>query len=330
MNDPRNPQRRNNPPPPPSLRASDSSSSKHPNSPLPPPPQPGRDASTRNPVPQPLSPTSLNPSGSGAALTEPVLGRGTFNTPQSYYGQLGELSAYNIPPGGPLVWNWSSPAEFGIFGTYYEPQGELSQELQAQIPPTIEFSNPIPVREPIAEEGTRNLSMNATLPSQSFPPLAAPLRRESLDTMNTRAGMKRKVNPDGNAPQTAQDQAPPKKPSISKASASSSHPQASRSTRSKVQEQDPDTPRDADAPTPTPTKGSDEGERAQTSTQNQVEAGPSTQERRIAELSSKLTTVLPAGKVFPIQISSELFRLSGASISSDEHPHTSRIILVSN
>ena len=31
----------------------------------------------------------------------------------------------------------------------------------------------------------------------------------------------------------------------------------------------------------------------------------------------KFTTVLPAGKVFPIQIGSELFRLSGASISSD-------------
>jgi len=38
--------------------------------------------------------------------------------------------------------------------------------------------------------------------------------------------------------------------------------------------------------------------------------------RRIAGLPN-FTTVLPAGRVFPIQIGSELFRLSGASISSD-------------
>ena len=63
--------------------------------------------------------------------------------------------------------------------------------------------------------------------------------------------------------------------------------------------------------------------------------------RRIVESPSG-HDVLPAGKVFPIQIGSELFRLSGASISSDgkcitrsgvvgtaltmlEHPHTSPI-----
>jgi len=40
------------------------------------------------------------------------------------------------------------------------------------------------------------------------------------------------------------------------------------------------------------------------------------QTRRIAGL-PKYTAVLPAGKVFPIQLGSELFRLSGASISSD-------------
>jgi hypothetical protein len=43
----------------------------------------------------------------------------------------------------------------------------------------------------------------------------------------------------------------------------------------------------------------------------------SSEARRVAEIAPHLTTVLPAGKVFPIQIGSELFRLSGASISSD-------------
>ena len=40
-------------------------------------------------------------------------------------------------------------------------------------------------------------------------------------------------------------------------------------------------------------------------------------DRKIAELSLRLTTVLPPGNVFPIRIGSELFQLSGASISSD-------------
>jgi hypothetical protein len=50
--------------------------------------------------------------------------------------------------------------------------------------------------------------------------------------------------------------------------------------------------------------------------------------RRIAETSGG--DFLPAGKVFPIQIGSELFRLSGASISSDEHPHIFRIFLANS
>jgi hypothetical protein len=40
--------------------------------------------------------------------------------------------------------------------------------------------------------------------------------------------------------------------------------------------------------------------------------------RKIAEISARLISpVLPAGKVFPIRIGSDLFQLSGASISSD-------------
>lgn len=38
---------------------------------------------------------------------------------------------------------------------------------------------------------------------------------------------------------------------------------------------------------------------------------------------AQATTSLPPEKVFPIQIGSELFRLSGASISSDgQYPHS--------
>lgn len=40
------------------------------------------------------------------------------------------------------------------------------------------------------------------------------------------------------------------------------------------------------------------------------------------KLNTDIPNILPHERVFPIQIGSELFRLSGASISSDEHPHT--------
>lgn len=66
-----------------------------------------------------------------------------------------------------------------------------------------------------------------------------------------------------------------------------------------------------------PSQGGEDNEQSKTSSSKQKETVDATQDRRIAEISAKLTTVLPAGKVFPIQIGSDLFRMSGASISSD-------------
>lgn len=226
--------------------------------------------------------------------------------------------------------------QFGDFTTFYEPQGELSQELQTQIPTTNEFSNPIPVRSPIVEEPGHITGMNSTLAGQTFAPPAAP-RRESADPMNTRAGMKRKA---GDTPQSAQDPPGPKRPSVSK----QSEYQAARTTRSRAQEQGTDNSQDGDVSNPS--QGGEDTERPKASSSKQKETVDLTRERRIVEISSKLTTVLPAGKVFPIQIGSELFRLSGASISSDgqywlpqlcthiltvlEHPHISRTILANS
>lgn len=43
----------------------------------------------------------------------------------------------------------------------------------------------------------------------------------------------------------------------------------------------------------------------------------STENRRVVEMAAHSSNMLPAGQVFPIQIGSDIFRLSGASISSD-------------
>jgi hypothetical protein len=120
--------------------------------------------------------------------------------------------------------------------------------------------------------------------------------------------MKRKA---GDTPQSAQDPPAPKRPSISKQSES----QAARTTRSRAQEQGTDNSQDGDVSNPS--QGGEDTERPKASSSKQKETVDLTKDRRIVEISSKLTTVLPAGKVFPIQIGSELFRLSGASISSD-------------
>jgi hypothetical protein len=41
------------------------------------------------------------------------------------------------------------------------------------------------------------------------------------------------------------------------------------------------------------------------------------QQRRIVEMAGMTPSILPAGRVFPIQVGCELFKLSGASIASD-------------
>ncbi|TID18077.1 btb poz domain-containing protein [Venturia nashicola] len=186
--------------------------------------------------------------------------------------------------------------------TFYDPQGERSQELQAQLPTTNDFSNPIPVRTPSAPDLANSTAINSTIATQTFASPAAP-RRESFDAMDTRAGIKRKAS---DAPQSALDPSPPKRTSVGK----QSEPQSARATRSTEQEQGADDSQDGDVSNPSQA-GDD------TPSLKRRETVDVIKERRIAEISAKLTTVLPAGKVFPIQIGSELFRLSGASISSD-------------
>jgi hypothetical protein len=210
--------------------------------------------------------------------------------------------------------------EFGEFSTFYEPQGELSQELRSQQPSSTDFSNPVPVRHesdhdvpdtPVATSQSMSLTSTASQaqvldPSASRPPVPAAV-------MNTRAGSKRKAESDASAPPSATDASPPKRLSMGKPFGPTSQQQVPRITRSQSAVQgegskDVDTPVAEDEPL----------QRSQSTSKKPVETALSTKDnRKIVEVSSRLTTILPAGKVFPIQIGSELFRLSGASISSD-------------
>merc|ERR1711881_8539 len=151
-----------------------------------------------------------------------------------------------------------------------------------------------------------------------------PGRGNGAPTITTRAGQKRKADArtgerrESIATAASSRQSPPtseqKRPSVSRPSVSSrAEPASPRVTRSQRQARDSEAEDDEDE---------EEQEQAQASTDSKpvppkLKQSDSSENRRVAEVAAHLTTVLPAGKVFPIQIGSDLFRLSGASISSD-------------
>ncbi|KAF2120181.1 hypothetical protein BDV96DRAFT_467492, partial [Lophiotrema nucula] len=230
---------------------------------------------------------------------------------------------YGFSPGGPLVWDWSNSIEFPDFANHYEPQGELVQELQNQNLPANDFSIPLPVtnadtavyQSPQPVQGTQN-------------PLSPPPRPPTRPAVQT--GMKRKAESEPNSAvsqalslSTEHQQNPSKRANKSRSSSSASITSPAVATVS-------DTRRSSTTQTTTAVAAPESANQtnATTSVENPRRKEPSkgtgpqgrvidvSKPRRILESPSGVDN-LPAGKVFPIQIGSELFRLSGASISSD-------------
>jgi hypothetical protein len=256
----------------------------------------------------------------------------------------GGFGGYNFSTGGPLVWDWNNSIEFSDFANHYEPQGELVQELQSQSDAANDFSIPLPVT---GNEAIFQASM-ATAQHPLSPPSKPPSRP------NVQTGSKRRhesepssaISQSGNFP-TEQLQKPPKRVNLSRSSSSASVTSptiapltdARRSSMTQI-------PITVAAPEPAAQPSSSTTTDAQKKKEPSKGTGPQgrvidvSKPRRVAE-SSGGPEVLPLGKVFPIQIGSELFRLSGASLSSDgrqplpitfctwttklrilEHPHT--------
>jgi hypothetical protein len=303
---------------------------------------------------QSQSPSTLNPSTTESILGDPDLGNTSATT---FAGgeqetDFGQLAGLGFPPGGPLVWDeWNNPLDFGDFSTFYQPQGELAQELQSQRGIVGEFSNPIPVRQerpilpppeilapsqtqfppPERPKPVQRQNSSSGRADNAYGSMPSPLSRTPSMTLpsNTqtqvaeqagsrsrsgasapRTGAKRKADADTPSSRAAIDPSPPKRPSVSRPSG---HSQSPRLTRSHANAPDTDTPIDDD--TPITRKDSESMQRSVSGTKRKSETAESSQ--RIIPNIARLTTVLPAGKVFPIQIGSELFRLSGASLSSD-------------
>lgn len=248
------------------------------------------------------------------------------------------FSGYGYSPGGPLVWDWGNAIDFPDFTSHYEPQGELAQELQTQNVPANNFSIPLPVTNPeTAFQSPQPVSSaHSTTVQNPLSPPPRPLPKPSVQT-----GMKRKADSEPNSAvsQTASaaaepQQKPAKRPNKSRSSSTTSVTSPVVGTTATATTAATTAAADARpslmTASSTASAAADGKPQADSSTNNEVQkrkepskgTGPQgrvidvSRPRRIVE-SPGGADMLPAGKVFPIQIGSELFRLSGASISSD-------------
>jgi hypothetical protein len=259
--------------------------------------------------------------------------------PQTF--DLGQLPGYGFPPGGPLVLGNPNPnqAQAGGggsgsgFGTYFEPQGELHAQLEAQFPAQHDFVTPTPLLRRATNSfskqsnsfGDSGRGTGMIAATRTFSSAEMSRRGQAAPSVTTRSGQKRKADSLSDERRESQTMSPtrtaPASPELRRHSAARPAPiraeqSSPRVTRSS--QQAPESEADGD-------DDDDEGQDRQTQTAEsdtriappKLKQSDSSEARRVVEMAPHLTTVLPAGKVFPIQIGSELFRLSGASISSD-------------
>jgi hypothetical protein len=279
---------------------------------------------------------------------DPSLRYQAFGVPQQQ-----QFAGYGFSPSAPLGWDWTNSIDFSDFTNQYEPQGELVQELQHPVT-TNDFTIPLPVVPTDTVFQTPQQSQGATpIPNSIQNPLSPPPKPPQRPVIQT--GVKRKADsepgsavsqPNSAVTETQQHQA--KRPSKSRQSSATSLTSPvveSGEARQSPMAQAASAPQ---APEPTPREPTELQRRKEQSkgTGPQGRVTDVSKPRRVQESPAGLD-MLPAGKVFPIQIGSELFRLSGASLSSDgkhshhhfstssklrllEHPHTFRISSASN
>ncbi|KAF1914522.1 hypothetical protein BDU57DRAFT_453129 [Ampelomyces quisqualis] len=225
---------------------------------------------------------------------------------------------YEFTAPAQMGWDWANSIDFSEFTDHYEPQGELVEELQhAAI--ANDFSIPLPVDQiyqaPLSPEIVNDTPPTAQTPFS--PPLKPPQRPTSL---------KRKADSEpksavsqGTATAAESLSNPAKRPHKSRQSSTTSLPSPVVPEPSDARESPmAQTSVAQRTPEPTPQGDTDnpKNREQRRGTEPQSRVIDVSQSRRVVESPGGLD-MLPAGKVFPIQIGSALFRLSGASISSD-------------
>lgn len=187
------------------------------------------------------------------------------------------------------IWDWDTQADTVGSSGYYEPQGELLQERREQTLEAAEVTLPYPVS-----------NQRPSLRSYSSQGSARPVRPVA-------AGNKRRVSWETESPRrTIQLEQQLSLPELSAMDTDETQPSL---TNTPIQSGSDRRPRDdANLSSGQPNPLDFQEERAQPS-------GGVSISRTFAD--SSIAPTLPARKVFPIQIGDRLFRLSGASISSD-------------
>lgn len=238
---------------------------------------------------------------------------------------FGPLSGYQFGPTTPLGWDWTNTLDFSDFAGQYEPQGELVQELQNQPVSTNDFSIPLPVGSISSPfHGTQQPQVTTPTPLTTQNPLSPPPKPPQRPVVQT--GLKRKAESE---PGSAVSQ-------NASIGAETQQSQSKRQNKSRQSSESsltsPIVPAMAEARQSPVTQvvvaqpSAESIPKTNTETEKRKEQSKGTgpqgrvidvsKPRRVVE-STNGPDMLPAGKVFPIQIGSELFRLSGASISSD-------------
>jgi hypothetical protein len=262
----------------------------------------------------------------------------------------GQFSGYDFPPQAPLGWDWTNSIDFSDFTNQYEPQGELLGELQHTVTAN-DFSIPLPVTA-VDSVYQAPYVPKASTPNQSNAqnPLSPPPKPPSRPVVQT--GVKRKADsePDSAVSQPPNGALEDQQHLSKRQNKSRQSSAASLSSPIVTEPADARQSPVAQAATQAPAEPALQGNTELSKKKEQSKGtGPQgrvidvSKPRRVVESPGRSDTMLPAGKVFPIQIGSELFRLSGASLSSDgmhsphslltrfgklrllEHPHTFRI-----
>ncbi|KAF1844272.1 BTB/POZ domain-containing protein [Cucurbitaria berberidis CBS 394.84] len=249
----------------------------------------------------------------------------------------GPFGSFGFGPSAPLGWDWTNSVDFSEFTNQYEPQGELAQELQNQIASSNDFSIPLPIiaPEPNYQQIQQTQSANAE-PIGAHNPLSPPPRPPQQRPI-IQTGMKRKADsePGSAVSQNASiaTENPTKRQNKSRQSSDAS---LTSPVITQANTRPPSTTPTAAATAATEpaSQAASQGntEAARRKEQQSKGTGPQgrvidvSKPRKVAETPGG-PGMLPAGKVFPIQIGSELFRLSGASISSDAPSYFSHFFI---
>ena len=260
---------------------------------------------------------------------------GDFTT--TFYEPQGQLAGSDIPSQHSVLSDFSTPYRVGSesYPSTNLPTTTLATDH------TLSLTNPSPITQQLQQQAELLPTPVTAEPGQAPGQIRAGMKRKAEEAVAASTSTPTASAATPTAPAIAIP-SPAKRQSLLRTNSSTAQASSSRAvmTRSQSHSQStaplpppppvpamPKSPSDTESPRgsqhpiaePSSSRQSAAAESSMKKPEKRADKqseSPGKDVRRIAEI-PKFSSVLPAGKVFPIQIGSELFRLSGASISSD-------------